>query len=98
MPKDKPKKTSVKKAAMELMGGTKRDTPKYTKFRSEYKDGRGEGSVGKDPRQQYSQGSAPRTGGPAPKASGLKAATSKQMKAAKQMVRKGTGSGAKKRI
>jgi hypothetical protein len=50
------------------------------------------------PEGNYSGNVAPRTGGKAPKASGLKAATSKQMKAAKQMVRKGTGSGAKKRI
>jgi hypothetical protein len=42
----------------------------------------------------YSGNQAPRVGGPAPKASGLKAASKKQIKTAKSMVRKGTGSGA----
>lgn len=42
----------------------------------------------------YSGNQAPRVGGSAPKASGLKGASKKQVKVAKSMVRKGTGSGA----
>lgn len=44
----------------------------------------------------YSGNQAPRVGGPAPKASGLKGASKSQVKKAKSMVRKGTGSGASK--
>jgi hypothetical protein len=44
----------------------------------------------------YNNIQAPRTGGKAPKASGLKGATKSQVKAGKSLVRKGTGSGASK--
>jgi hypothetical protein len=49
------------------------------------------------PKGNYSGNVAPRVGGKAPKASGLKGANKAQMKAAKKMVRPGTGSGAKKK-
>ena len=42
----------------------------------------------------YGTHPAPRVGGKAPKPSGLKGASKSQAKAAKSMVRKGTGSGA----
>jgi hypothetical protein len=44
----------------------------------------------------YSGNPAPRVGGPAPKPSGLKGAKKSHIKAAKSMVRPGTGSGASK--
>jgi hypothetical protein len=49
------------------------------------------------PKGNYSGNPAPRVGGNAPKASGLKGGTKAHMKAGKSMVRKGTGDGAKKR-
>jgi hypothetical protein len=79
-----------------MLGSAKRNDPKYTAFRKDYNAGRNADSTGLDKRQQYSQGSAPKIGGKAPKASGLKAASKSQIKKAKSMVSKGTGSGASK--
>jgi hypothetical protein len=52
------------------------------------------------PKGNYSGNAAPRVGGPAKKSSTppLVGASKSQMRKAKKMVRKGTGSGAKKRI
>jgi len=76
-----PKDKKKKKENTNTGDWTKRETPK-----------RGFGSEGAT---GYSA-VAPTVGGKAPKASGLKGANKKQVKAAKSMVRKGTGSGASK--
>lgn len=70
-----------KKPAATTGAWTKRDTPK-----------KGFGSED----SQSLNAVAPRVGGVAPKASGLKGANKKQVKAAKKMVSKNTGSGASK--
>lgn len=87
---EKKKKKSAAAATPE------RDSAKYSNFRKEDKSGRNSGTTGKKPNQQYSAGSAPRVGGTAPAASGLKGASKKQVKKAKSMVAKNTGSGASK--
>lgn len=57
----------------------------------------GERGYSNTPKGNYSGNASPRVGGSAPKPSGLKGATKAQIKAAKSMVRKGTGSGAKRK-
>ena len=95
-PKGKKKPTAGDKKLADY-AGVKRDDPKYVQFRKEHQAGRSGVSTGFKKTEQYAMNVGPRSGGAAPKASGLKAATKEQMKAAQKMVRPGTGSGAKKR-
>jgi hypothetical protein len=96
MPKETPKKK--KSTAIDLTGGTQRNTAKYTDMRKQHGAGRSGPSTGYKKTEQYAMGMGPRVGGSAKKSTPLLGANKKQMTAAKKMVRKGTGSGAKKRI